>query len=327
VSLTQEQLQQRANRIGSSSAAAIAGLSPYSTAIGEWLKITGRVEYEPSDATELGHAIEDGIGRRSAEKLSLAHIERNCGQSTLFDDFAIATQDFDAWTDFGEGHGTPPDAVLEVKNVSVRVMDRWDEDDPSGYPDYVYAQVQDQMHVLGRRRAYIGAAVAGLGPFTYVVDYDEGFAAGLMQILRDFHRQHVLTGIAPDLDWSDGAAEYLRITYPKRVQRIVKATPDIEDVVAELKELRAESMRVNRKVDQRKHVICDFMGAADADVLDSEIGRITWRWQNGRTRSGDLIRNLAHSEPVSAAELKALKGAFRGEPFRVFNVDRRWNKE
>jgi predicted phage-related endonuclease len=227
MTLTAEQLEQRKGRIGSSDAPIIAGLHPAVSPLQSWLRISGRDTFEGNEATRNGQAFEEPIGRLSAEALQLNGVTPNI-ETRLHDDFACATPDFrqDRLTDIVSSAASVGVArligLLEAKMVGVGMSRYWERD--AGLPpSYVTAQCQYQMAIWGVDVCYVGALVAGAGPYTYRVDYDKEYADGLLQIARDFHRDHIVADVPPELDGSKAARECLQKKHPQHVERVVVA--------------------------------------------------------------------------------------------------------
>lgn len=223
MSLTPEQVEKRKKGIGSSDIPAILGLVPWSGPIDVWLTKTGRSEPFSSTQTNIGNRLEEPIADMVADSRDI-EIER--WQETIQHcdhEIALATPDF-AIVD-----GTLMMGLLEVKNVGHRVLSHWETD----CPDYVAAQVQWQLEITGLDLGIVGALLGGRDMRIVDLERDQELGADMLQIAEDFWRDHVVADVAPPIDGSNSAREYLKKRFAKHGGEIVKAPAEATDWAAQ----------------------------------------------------------------------------------------------
>ena len=156
--LTAQQLEIRKGGIGASEIAAVCGLDPSKRPIEVYEAKVDGVVGESSEHAEWGQAMEPLIadwyarhcGARLIDCPTLAH-------PTV--QWMLATPDR-IWEDLSRG--------VEVKNVGENMSFHW-RSGPGGEPDYVRAQVHQQMMVTGIKQWDIVACIGGLPPVIYPV--------------------------------------------------------------------------------------------------------------------------------------------------------------
>jgi putative phage-type endonuclease len=292
--LTWAQLATRTRGLGSSDIAAVAGLNPWRAPIDVWKVKTRRASPEANPQTELGHVLEDAIGRLAAKELGLAGIEPNT--ETYFhehEDFALATPDF--WV---LPHRK---SELEVKNVGYLVQHHWEHGE---LPPYVRAQVQWQLEVLKLPCAYVGALLGGRDLRTYRVEYDPIFATELLEIGARFWHDHVVKDVPPPIDGSESARRYLEERFPSHAADLKPATKEIEEATAALRAARAEIAKHQDHEALYANQIRAFIG--DAAGVETSLGTITWKRPKDRETTDyyDVAKHLASQLELDDAECR-----------------------
>lgn len=151
--------------------------------------------------------------------------------------------------------------------------------------------------------------------------HDQAFGADLLTIAEDWWLKHIVGGITPDADGSERYADHLRRKFPTSIEGPpAKASPELEEVVAELKAKRIEARAIVEEVDRLEQVIKGSMGPVDS--MSTKLGNITWRSQRGRVHDSEVIDELAQRLGLSDGEVLSIKDAHRGADFRTFNVPR-----
>lgn len=283
MSLTDGQLRERQGRIGSSSIAAVLGLSPWQTPFQEWLRLSGREPFEGDERTELGHALEEPIARLAADKLGLKNLAK-VESSTLVDDWGIATPDFEA-----RDSSRQAQVVLEIKNVSFRVAHHWDVYSSTGYPEYLWAQVQMQLHATGLRYGAIGALIGGTGPYVWELEYDPQFADGLMKLGRRWWKRFLVNDEMPPVDHTKSARDYLVTQYPRIERpRLLEADEVVNQMASDLREATLAVKRAEREKDRQRARFAEAIG--DAHGFMTHVGAIKW---NSRKQGDGTTRVLS----------------------------------
>ena len=244
MSLTAEDLALRKHGIGSSEIAAIAGLNPWRGPMDVWLAKTGRDHSESNLAQDLGHYLEPVIAQMYVDKLQDERVNLCKGNTIVCErePWMVATPDYLV---FSESENT---RLLEIKNVGWRVAPHWESDRA---PDYVFAQVQHQMHVVGLERSDVCALLGGRDFFVIPVAYDRAFADALSEIARVFMVEHVQPDKPPPVDASESWKRYVAERFPRqRKDTLDPATPEVEKLVGELRGVKAEESALETRRDE-----------------------------------------------------------------------------
>ena len=155
--------------------------------------------------------------------------------------------------------------------------------------------------------------------------HDPRFGADLLTIAEDWWKRHIVGRVQPDPDGSNKYSEYLASRFPDSVTQTVTAGPLLDEVVEKLRRARAASKTAETEVERLEQIVQASMG--DADTLQTAIGRITWRTQNGRLKTGGALAELYRQLGWGHAEIEAFENKHRGKKFRAFNVDRSWSND
>lgn len=200
-----EWLLERRKGIGGSDASVILGLNKWRTAFELWLDKTGQVPVSESasEAAYFGRILEDIVAKefevRSGKKVRrkrsmLKHPEH---------DFILANIDRMI---VGEK------AILECKTTSEYNLKEWENDEIPA--DYI-VQVQHYLGVLGPeyKKAYFAVLIGGNKFVWKEIERDDELIEMIFTAEVEFWNTAVLGGVAPALDGSSAAEEYLKKRY------------------------------------------------------------------------------------------------------------------
>ncbi|MEC3666987.1 YqaJ viral recombinase family protein [Bacillus velezensis] len=201
----EEWLMERRKGIGGSDASVILGLNKWRTAFELWLDKTGQVPVSESasEAAYFGSILEDIVAKefevRSGKKVRrkksmLKHPEH---------DFILANVDRMI---VGEK------AILECKTTSEYNLKEWENDEIPA--DYI-VQVQHYLGVLGPeyKKAYFAVLIGGNKFVWKEIERDDELIEMILTAEVEFWNAAVLGGVAPALDGSSAAEEYLKKRY------------------------------------------------------------------------------------------------------------------
>ena len=201
----EEWLMERRKGIGGSDASVILGLNKWRTAFELWLDKTGQVPVSESasEAAYFGSILEDIVAKefevRSGKKVRrkksmLKHPEY---------DFILANVDRMI---VGEK------AILECKTTSEYNLKEWENDEIPA--DYI-VQVQHYLGVLGPeyKKAYFAVLIGGNKFVWKEIERDDELIEMIFTAEVEFWNTAVLGGVAPALDGSSAAEEYLKKRY------------------------------------------------------------------------------------------------------------------
>jgi putative phage-type endonuclease len=186
--------------IGGSDIGAIAGLSPWESAITKWAKKTGKIsdELEPNMSMRLGNKLERPILEIFAEE---------------HPDYEIYTTGTWAHKEFSWQRANPdalyrkPDGTWGIIEVKFS-RDYWSE-----VPQHYRAQVLWYMNVFAIQEAVL-VALAGSSYQEFDVEWDSFEATSLIAAAYRF-RESVLKEEMPDWDGSNSTFETIRAMNPK----------------------------------------------------------------------------------------------------------------
>lgn len=289
-------VQDRRDRIGSSDAPTIVGVSPYanSSEVRVQQRILGLDDSEPtSDAMSAGNAMEDGIARLWADRMGKVVTE--------FDDMVrhpvheFLTSHPDRLIFGGLGGLGKPTELLECKLVGATMWRDWPEDgDATNVPIYVLVQVLHQLACEpSAERAHI-AALIGTELRTYTIERDQEAIDEIVALEVAWWNRHiVLCEPCPPK-----TVEEARMTWQPPSSKSPVETSNAADV-ARLVELTAQAKEVDAEIESLKVRLCEEMGDAyDALSID---GKEVVRW---RPSSSFAAARFCEEQPEIAAEFR-----------------------
>ena len=237
-------LQLRKQGIGGSDAGAVCGLNPYSSKMKVFVDktsdSTGAIDNE---AVRIGNDLEQYAAQRFMEATGLKVRRSNFMYRSKEHPFMIA--DIDRLV-IGE------DAGLECKTASVYSADKWSD---GKIPLHYMMQCYHYMAVTGKRTWYIACVILGR-EFTYrKLAWDDTLIQQLIGIEEDFWEGHVIPGIMPAPDGSDGCDDilnrYFGATKKSEVVELVGFDEKLErraEILSEIEHLQNEQKRIDQEV-------------------------------------------------------------------------------
>jgi putative phage-type endonuclease len=262
-------MKSRLDGMGSTDVVEVSGLAPWQGA-GPWRTYNVKigVTQEDSDVTEemaWGNAIEPFLTRWYQNETNRPYHHFARGELRLHSDrhpWLWASPDARGRDDF-----------LEIKNVGSFMAHLWDRSDDDGIPDHVRGQVTIGMYCAYVKEWTVIAAIGGLPPRIYHVQFDAELAEMLVEAGRKFWMDHVVPRVPPELDGSDACREYLRKKYP-RDDRPRRDSTIEEDVIACLR--REASAVVSKNVAMVKSCDAKLLAAlGDAKGITGDGWKLT----------------------------------------------------
>ena len=186
--------------VGGSDIGAIAGLSPFESAITKWAKKTGKIsdDVEPNMSMRLGNKLETPILEIFAEE---------------HPDYEIFTTGTWAHKEFSWQRANP-DAVYRKPDGTWGIIEvKFSRDYWSEVPQHYRAQVLWYMNVFAIQEAVL-VALAGSSYQEFDVEWDSFEATSLIAAAYRF-RESVLKEEMPDWDGSNSTFETIRAMNPK----------------------------------------------------------------------------------------------------------------
>ncbi len=241
---TAEWLRLRKTGIGGSDAGAICGLDPYKNQMKVFYdKTSDEAEETSSEATRIGHDLEDYVAKRFTEATGLKVRRSNYMYRSVEHPFMIA--DVDRLV-IGE------DAGLECKTTSAYNADKWKD---GNIPLHYVMQCYHYMSVTSKRTWYLAAVILGR-EFTYrKLTWDDALIAGLIEVEKNFWNGHVIPGILPKPDGSKICDEVLaryfhtaKIKAPLELVGFDDKLKRREDILTTIKKLEKEQNQIEQEV-------------------------------------------------------------------------------
>lgn len=289
----QHWLELRTENINSTEVAALFGLSPYSTKFELWhrKKEAKVVEIARNDRMKWGTRLEASIAKGIAE--DEGWIVRRMEEYLRLPDLRLG-----ASFDYAIGE----EALLEVKNVdSLAFRDGWliDEEEVQA-PPHIELQVQTQLMVSGRKKAYIGALVGGNKVVLIERAMDISVTTQIKTKVQDFWKS-IEENNPPVPDYIRDAEFISELYQNTDPGKIISADidPDISDLAFKYKQFAAEMKEAEGKKDGAKAELLTLIGTAEK-VLGSGF---------------NISAKIIAGGPVS----------YIREPYRDFRVT--WKKE
>lgn len=314
--------------IGGSEAATALGLNPYQRPIELWQRkraeLAGQPDPFPVEVNEpirWGILLEQPIRQAYCDRFgvevatptaSMFHPEHPWRRATP-DGFVI-----DRAPVARIAHG------VEIKTASHRLAHVWGPDGTDEVPEHYAIQCHWSMHVLDVHRWDLAALIGGADFRCYRIERDRELEATMVERVAEFWERNVLGGVEPDDDGSNAFRSYLIGKWrPEPVT--IKATPEVESVVARIAYHRGARAGAAKALRQLEGELRAAMGPAEA--LDSTHGVIWSRERAGR-RLIDwkaIAMALAGAAPISPALLD--EHTKRAKPCRPIRYPAAWTTD
>lgn len=285
-------LEVRKSGIGSSDAAAAAGLNPYKSQLELWMEKTGR-----ATAHEVVNGMDTPIywGTLLEPYVAVAYMQktdrkvRKVNAVLQHPTFPFMLANIDR-----EVVGSSEVQILECKTAGEYGSRLW----RGGVPEYVQIQVQHQLAVTGKQAADVAVLLCGQQLEIHRIDRDEGVIARLIVLEARFW-EYVETDTPPPADGSESAAKALRQLYPGNGATLdFSEDKSLSGTFAELVALRNELDAKEKWAETLKQALQQAMGDASQAVFAS--GEVTYRRSKDGTRLDTQRLAANHPDLVAA---------------------------
>lgn len=251
-------LEWRRGGIGSSDAAGIAGISPWSSPISVWLDKVGLVgDIEPNEAMKWGLILEPVIIREFEDRTGLhvrsrqlpaEHPEHGWMRATL-DGVVADTVDL----------GTDALAVYEGKTAGDWGRAAWED----GVPQHYVVQVQHQMAITGLPAAWVVALLGGQKLVSFLIERDQDSIDLLTDLEDTFWRRYVLTGTPPPVDGTERTTEAIRDAFSQSSGEQIELPEVAVDLVRQIHAATAEENAAKERADAARNAMRMLLGDAE----------------------------------------------------------------
>lgn len=262
---TTEWLGLRRGGVGGSEAAAIAGVSKYTSPLVVYMDKRGMYKREVSEyvqeAAAWGNIMEPVLraefkkrinAEREAEGLKPLWIQQ---RHAIFahDEFDFMRTNLDGQI-FGHELGA---GILEIKTASEYLSDDWAGDD---VPDQYYIQVQHNMKVMEANYAYLVRLIGGNKYKHYFIERDEETIDSLVELEKKFWHNNVLASIPPVTTGNDAEYEMMKIMYPGSYDEpIIELPNEFIEVAERYMNLKEQEKQVKEGIKEVKnHIAFEF---------------------------------------------------------------------
>jgi putative phage-type endonuclease len=285
-------LEVRKGGIGSSDAAAAAGLSPYKSQLELWMEKTGRTaanESEPGMDNPVfwGTLLEPYVAVAYQQKTDRRVRKVNAVLQHPTFPFMLANID-------REVVACPDVQILECKTAGEFGSRLWKD----GVPEYVQLQVQHQLAVTGKGAADVAVLLCGQQLEIHRIQRDEEVIARLI-VLETRFWNYVETDTPPPADGSESAAKVLRQLYPGNSTTLdLSQDATLGHAFTLLASLKVELEEKEAQAEKLKQTIQQAMGDASRALFAD--GEVTFK----RSKDGISFdaKRLATDHPDIASQ-------------------------
>src|SRR5690625_15621 len=223
-------LLERKKGIGGSDSSAILDFNPWKSPFELYIEKTcDQVQEIDNEAIHWGNVLEDVVAEEFTRRTGKKVRRRNQIFRHKEHDFMIANIDRDV---VGER------ALLECKTTNAFNADQWEEEQ---IPPAYMCQLQHYMAVLDYEKAYIAVLIGGQKYVWKEIARDDEFIELMIQHEKDFWQNHVLTGVAPEIDGSKSASELLNQMYPEdNGETVMLESDEAETLIEAIESIKAE---------------------------------------------------------------------------------------
>lgn len=262
----------RKGYIGGSDAAAVVGMSRFTSPWSLWAEKTGAVaDFEGNLATETGTYLEAFVAGKFETETGKR--VRRCNFSLVNDKYPWAIANIDREV-IGE------DAGLEIKTTSELNMRRFKAGE---YPEQYYAQCVHYMAVTGKARWYLAVLIGNREFRTFTIERDEDEINALMDAEKAFWTGYVETNTPPPADGSTATTEALTAVYDTGEDGLQVDITGLEEVLRNYQELTDSIKQMEAAKDECANKIKAALGEATEGISAA------WRvsWTNGVRKTFD----------------------------------------
>jgi putative phage-type endonuclease len=285
-------LEVRKGGIGSSDAAAAAGLNPYKSQLELWMEKTGRAaangEAPDTDSPMFwGTLLEPYVAAAYQQKTGRKVRKVNAVLQHPTFNFMLANVD-------REIVGSAEVQILECKTAGEFGSRLWRD----GVPEYVQLQVQHQLAVTGKAAADLAVLLCGQELQIHRIPRDDEIIARLT-VLETRFWEYVETDTPPPADGSESAARALRQLYPGNSTTLDFSQDEaLSQVFTSLAALKTEMEIKGKHAEEHKQVLQQAMGDASRAIFAG--GEVSFK----RSKDGTSLdtKRLAADHPELTAK-------------------------
>ena len=273
MSMTSKEMWHHERRlgIGGSDVAAILGISKWATPLDIFNQKRGYVE--PNDLSNnervhFGNVLEDVVAQEYARRFNCKVQRRN--KPISHSDLPWMRANLDRVV-------VGQKKVLECKTADAfTVKFNWGEPDTDEVPDQYLVQCMHYLICTGWEESDLAVIVGGNEFRRYQINYDAELASILIEQVRNFWINHVLTDTPPPPTTLDEINQ----AYPLDNGEKITATIEVAEAINERKELDDQKKIIESRIKEQDEIIKGFMGVHDS--LVDHLGRPLATWKTAK---------------------------------------------
>jgi predicted phage-related endonuclease len=281
----------RSRFLGGSDAAAVMGLSPWTTPLELWMLKTGRKAREAPDAQrqkiyDRGHRLEPFIRDMVIDKLRERGLEvelLECNSRYVDPEHPFLSCEIDfelrlsgaleiggiEWVFQGEHIN------CDAKSVTGFARKKWGEEDSEDVPIEYAVQFMHGLMITGRRFCLVAALRSFDDVDIFWTVRDEETITGMRPKLVSFWLDHVCADVPPDtMTFSD-----IKALFPLDNGLDVEATQEVADKVAQLRTIKAQLKEWEAAEEALTFEIADYISPHTRLMFQGQ-PLMTWKGQN-----------------------------------------------
>jgi putative phage-type endonuclease len=308
--------ERRSAGIGSTDAAAILGVSPWSSPFRVWEEKLGTAELrEPTLPMWLGLKLESVVAELYVAQLA--------SRGELVKIRADRQQ---RWHRTHKWMYTHLDyrVVRQPKLIECKTSfstEGWGEPGSADIPVHYYTQVQHEMAVTGYDVCDVPVLFGHRSFEIYSVPRDDPFINQLIEAEEAFWTSYVVTRIPPPVDGSEGARRFLGRRHPHGNGVWLPATPEQGELVDRYRLALSNQEQVTEEVNRLKNRLIEIVGDAtglrgsdfELTLIDVKEGQPAINWTAVAASMRTIIEGLPSNEQARIAEELGLPGAPIGD--------------
>lgn len=262
----QEWLRERKNYLGGTDLAAIAGLSPYRTALDVYLdKTSDDITCETNAAMRWGTLLEDVVANEYSEVIGqTTAIEPN---TIYHPEYKFLGANIDRWVGNKE-------YVLECKTAGFTKAKEWGDLGTEQIPELYLIQVAYYAAMCDVYKVDIAVLIGGQDFRIYTYERNKELEDKIIKIGINFWSNHIEKRVPPKCV---NTRDTFHLFPQSNYQEIV-AESNIMEKLEQLKSLKKEENRIADTIEKLKTDIQEFM--RDYDVLIDNQGNVIATWKN-----------------------------------------------
>jgi putative phage-type endonuclease len=276
--LTEKQLEERINYLGSSDAAGVLGLSRWKTPLEVWAIKTRQFEPKEldSEAVELGNELEDYVARRFMKKTG-KKVQR-VNETLYHPDYPFLAANVDRRI-VGEK------SVLECKVTSAWKASEWRGEE---IPQEYIIQVLHQMAIGGFTKGYIAVLIGNQDFKWKEIIRDEKVIKDIIRKEVYFWQEFVEKRQMPmTIKAQDG--DVLYALYPKATEEsVIELGDDASRICESIDSLEADEKVLKKEIDEQKNTLKAMLTTYEMGVTANY--KISWKNQEERRIDVELLK-------------------------------------